>query len=48
MNTIKQPLKRDNACQKPLGITQFFKNGNLRNDIKNVFGINLHHSPIKV
>jgi hypothetical protein len=32
----------------PLDITQFSKNGSLKNTIKIVFDIDLHHSPIKV
>jgi hypothetical protein len=48
MNTIKQPSKGDNDHQRPLDITQLFKNNNSKNIIKNVFNINLHHNPIKV
>jgi len=48
MNTIKQLGKRENVHQKPLDITQLFKNNNLKNVIKSIFDIDLHHGPIKV
>jgi hypothetical protein len=48
MNTIKQLGKRENVHQKPLDITQLFKNNNLKNVIKSIFDINMHHNPIKV
>jgi hypothetical protein len=48
MNTIKQPGKGDNACQKLLNITQLSKNNSLKIIIKNIFNIDLHHGPIRV
>jgi len=48
MNAIKQFGKRDNVRQRPLGITQFFKNNSLKIFIKNVFDFDLHHGLIKV
>jgi hypothetical protein len=48
MGIIKQPNKRDNVHQRPLGITKLFKNSNLKNIIKNAFYADLHHGPIKV
>jgi hypothetical protein len=48
INTIKQSGKGDNVHQKPLGITQLFKSNSSKNTIKNVFDVDLHHSPIKV
>jgi hypothetical protein len=48
MGTIKQFGKMDNAHQKPFNITQLSKNNNLRNVIKSVFDIDLHHGPIGV
>jgi hypothetical protein len=48
MNTIKQLSKGGNVHQRPLGITQLSKNNNLKNVIKSVFDIDMHHGPIKV
>jgi hypothetical protein len=48
MNTIKQHGKGDNAHQRSFRILKFFKNNNLKNAIKNIFNVNLHHDPIKV
>jgi hypothetical protein len=48
MNTIKQHGKRDNVRQRPLDITQFFKNNSSRNVIKSIFDVDLHHNPIRV
>jgi hypothetical protein len=48
MSTIKQPGKRDNAHERPLNITQLYENNNLRNVIKSIFDINLHHDLIRV
>jgi hypothetical protein len=48
MNTTKQLGKGDNACQRPFDITQLFETHNLRNVIKSVFDVNMHHDPIKV
>jgi len=48
MSTIKQLGKGDNAHQKPFNITQLFKNKNLKNVIKSVFDVNMHHGPIGV
>jgi hypothetical protein len=48
MNTIKQFGKGDYVHQRPLGITQLFKNNSSINVIKGVFYIDLHHCPIRV
>jgi len=48
MCIIKQLCKKDNAHQKPFNITQLFKNNNLKNVIKNIFNVNLHHDATKV
>jgi len=48
MNTIKQLGKGDNACQRPPGITQSSKNNSLKNAIKSIFYLNMHHGPIRV
>jgi hypothetical protein len=48
MNTIKQLDKEDNACQRPLTITQCLKNKSLKNAIESIFNVDLHHGPIKV
>ncbi len=48
MSAIKQHGKGDNVHQKPLNITQFLKNSNLRNFIKSIFDSDLHHGLIKV
>jgi hypothetical protein len=47
MNTIKQLGKTKDACQRSSNISQLSKNSSLRNDIKNVFDVDLHHDPIK-
>jgi hypothetical protein len=44
----KQFGKRDNVHQRPLGITQFFENIYLKNTIKSVFDVNLHHGQIRM
>jgi hypothetical protein len=46
MSVIKQLGKGDNARERPPIITQLFKNNNLKNIIKNVFNVDLHHSLI--
>jgi hypothetical protein len=38
----------DNAHQRPFSLTELSKNNNLRNIIKNIFNVDLHHSPIMV
>jgi hypothetical protein len=48
ISTTKQPGKGDNVHQKPPGITQLFKNNSLKNIIKSVFNVDLHHGPIRV
>jgi hypothetical protein len=48
MNIIKQLGKEDNACQRPLGITQLSKNKSSKNIIRNIFDVDLHHDSIKV
>jgi len=48
MVTIKQLGKMENVCQRLLGITYFSKNNNLRNVIKSIFYVDLHHNLIKV
>jgi hypothetical protein len=48
MCTIKQFGKRDNARQKPLRHHIIILNINLRNLIKNVFNIDLHHNLVRV
>jgi hypothetical protein len=48
MNTIKQPGKGDNVCQKSFDILQLSKNSSSKNTIKSIFDVDLHHDPIKV
>jgi hypothetical protein len=48
IGTIKQLGKGDNARLKPPDVTQFYKNNSLRNVIKIIFDVNLHHGPIMV
>jgi hypothetical protein len=48
MSTIKQLGKGDNVHQRPPGITQLSKNSDLKNVIKSVFNVDLHHGPIRV
>jgi hypothetical protein len=48
MNAIKQLNKKDNVHQRPLDITQFFKNNNSKNVIKGIFNVDLQHDPLKV
>jgi hypothetical protein len=48
MSIVKQHDKKDNVCQRTYDISQLFKINSLKNIIKNVFNIYLHHNPIKV
>jgi hypothetical protein len=47
MSIIKQ-LGRENVHRRPPTITQLSKKNSSRNVIKNVFDVDLHHSPIRM
>jgi hypothetical protein len=47
MSTIKQHDKGDNVYQRSSSTLKLFKNSSLRNVIKNIFNIDLHHNLIK-
>jgi hypothetical protein len=48
MNIVKQLDKKDNARQRPLGVTQLLKNNSLKNILKSDFGVDVHHNPTRV